>query len=238
MGGRQAIRIVWKSQFAATASRAKLWRRRGFGVDRRVGGTIPLKAISRTQPWSGWDTSHDADVQTQEPEAEEQTRLPGPDANERGSQDPQPASPAWQAAPGGDRRLEVRSVGQTHPPEGASGGFRWPPESRVTRSRDIRALLRRGRRKKTFLLDVFFLSSPGSGPRVGLVVPKHGHAAVKRNRLKRRLREICRREVLPELRGGRLQVDILVRARRGAYEGSYQQLRVELVRVVGELCSR
>ena len=37
-------------------------------------------------------------------------------------------------------------------------------------------------------------------PRVGIVVPRHQHSAVDRNRLKRRLRELVRLELLPALR--------------------------------------
>jgi len=121
--------------------------------------------------------------------------------------------------------------------EGAPGGFRLPASSRITRTRDIRALLRKGKRKKTSHLDVFFLSSEGPSSRFGIVVPKHRFRAVDRNRLKRRLREVGRREVIPGLRAGRISVDVLIRSRREAYGASYQQLRSELKDVVEELCS-
>ncbi len=124
------------------------------------------------------------------------------------------------------------------PETGAPGGFRLPPSSRITRTRDIRALLRKGGRKKTSHLDVFFLSSGRREPRLGLVVPKHGRRIVERNRLKRRLREVARQEVLPGLRRERVGADVLVRARREAYAAGYEELRRELVEVTKELCSR
>ena len=62
-----------------------------------------------------------------------------------------------------------------------------------------------------------------------MVVPKHRHRIVDRNRLKRRLREIGRREVLPRLRERGLEVDLLVRARREAYDAGFEDLRRELV---------
>jgi ribonuclease P protein component len=62
-----------------------------------------------------------------------------------------------------------------------------------------------------------------------LVVPKHRHRIVDRNRLKRRLREILRRELLPRLRLRSAPADVLVRARREAYDASFEELRVELV---------
>jgi len=61
---------------------------------------------------------------------------------------------------------------------------------------------------------------------VGFIVPKYGQNSVSRNRLKRRLREITRRELLPSLP----IVDIVVRARREAYGSSYAVLVDELIR--------
>lgn len=107
----------------------------------------------------------------------------------------------------------------------------------MTRTREIRALLREGKRKKTSHLDVFFLSSGARGIRLGLIVPKHRHNVVERNRVKRRLREIGRREVLPRLRMEACTGDLLIRARREAYAASYHQLRRELIQVAEELCS-
>jgi ribonuclease P protein component len=196
-----------------------------------------LKAIFRTQPWTEWVKSHDADVQTPEPETEKQAWVPGSHADQRGPEDPQPAAPAWQAASGGERRLEIGSVGMARPGAGAPGGFGLPPSSRITRPREIRTLLGRGRRKKTSRLDVFFLSSDGSEPRVGFVVPKHHRKVVDRNRVKRRLRELLRTELLPQLREEGLCLDVLIRARKEAYEASYRQLRRELQEVTEELCS-
>ncbi len=180
---------------------------------------------------------HDADVQTPEPEAEEQAWVPGPHADKRGPQDPQQASPKGPAASGGDRRLEIGRLELARPDAGAPGKFRLPPSSRITRTRDIRALLREGKRKKTSHLDVFFLSSEVSDPRFGLIVPKHRRRGVDRNLLKRRLREIGRKEVIPRLRREGARFDLLVRARREAYGASFKELRRELVDLVGELCS-
>jgi len=123
------------------------------------------------------------------------------------------------------------------PEVGAQTSLGLPPSSRITRARDIRAVLRSGRKRKTSHLDVFLLSSEGAGPRVGLIVPKHGRRVVDRNKVKRRLREVARKEVLPRLRGEGVSVDVLVRARRESYRASYQQLRRELVEVSEELCS-
>jgi ribonuclease P protein component len=57
--------------------------------------------------------------------------------------------------------------------------------------------------------------------RAGVVVPRYSYGAVERNRVKRRLREIVRLDVLRSLRG----VDLIVRALPSAYVASYADLR-------------
>lgn len=117
-------------------------------------------------------------------------------------------------------------------------GERYPPAARLRSSREIRATFREGRRFRAGPLEVFARPSPAGRPRVGLVVPRHGHTIVERNRLKRRLREIVRREWLPDaLEGGR-RVDVVVRARAGAYDVGFQELRSALLPTLGEIpCS-
>ena len=105
----------------------------------------------------------------------------------------------------------------------------FPRSRRITRSSEIRALLRRGKRSRTAHLDVFDSASPAARSRAGVIVPKYGHRIVDRNRLKRRLREVLRIDVLPALAGRDLTVDILVRARREAYRARFPDLRAELV---------
>ena len=61
------------------------------------------------------------------------------------------------------------------------------------------------------------------------MVPLHRHGTVERNRLKRRLREIARLELLPRLDQNSGPQDVLVRARREAYDADYATLRDELV---------
>ena len=64
------------------------------------------------------------------------------------------------------------------------------------------------------------------------MVPKHRRNSVERNRLKRRLREVLRLEVLPRLRERAVAVDVLVRARREAYDATFAQLHDELTDLV------
>lgn len=62
-------------------------------------------------------------------------------------------------------------------------------------------------------------------PRMGLIVPKFQSTAVARNRLRRRLTEIWRREI-QGLQGAR---DLIVRARREAYGATFAELRQEVL---------
>jgi len=59
-------------------------------------------------------------------------------------------------------------------------------------------------------------------------VAKHGHSSVERNRVKRRLRELTRRELLGGLRRLRPCADIVIRAKREAYNAPMAKLQSEL----------
>ena len=60
-----------------------------------------------------------------------------------------------------------------------------------------------------------------------MIVPRHGHTAVDRNRLKRRVREIVRLQLLPHLPA----IDLVIRARASAYEQPCAALATELADV-------
>lgn len=64
-------------------------------------------------------------------------------------------------------------------------------------------------------------------------MPRHGKSAVDRNRLKRRLREIIRQDVLPTDRG----LDIIVKTAPSAYAVPFADLRIEVNGVMGRLMS-
>lgn len=59
---------------------------------------------------------------------------------------------------------------------------------------------------------------------MGLIVPRFQSSAVARNRLRRQLKEIWRRE----LQGRQPGWDLLIRVRREAYRASFAELREEL----------
>lgn len=77
------------------------------------------------------------------------------------------------------------------------------------------------------------MASPLGHPRFGFVVPRYGETAVARNRLKRRLREIVRLEILPRMGS----IDAIIRARGVAYRVTFAELRRELARMGERLVS-
>jgi ribonuclease P protein component len=62
-------------------------------------------------------------------------------------------------------------------------------------------------------------------PRMGLIVPRYQSTAVARNRLRRRLREIWRREVQRHQPAW----DLVIRARREAYTAPFATLRDDVL---------
>jgi ribonuclease P protein component len=72
---------------------------------------------------------------------------------------------------------------------------------------------------------MIWMDNSSGQPRMGLIVPRFQSSAVARNRLRRRLREIWRRDIQPQQTGG----DILIRVRREAYQASFDALRGQLL---------
>jgi ribonuclease P protein component len=101
---------------------------------------------------------------------------------------------------------------------------------RITRAAELRAIMTQGKRLRTDHLDLFTRPSPAGFSRLAVVVSKGDQNAVRRNQLRRRLREIGRREVLPVLAAA---TDVVARTRRAAYDASFETLRREFV---GSLC--
>lgn len=172
---------------------------------------------------------HETNIPPSEPKASAKARLPGPDEDESRPGHDQPASPQGPQAARGDDPQEVGEAGR--------GRFRIPRSARIRLKSEIQALFRRGERRRTGHLDVFVADSPALRPRLALVIPKHGHNIVKRNRLKRRLREAARQELLPRCRDCGVALDVLVRARREAYDAGFDALRSEIIELAEQLCS-
>jgi ribonuclease P protein component len=102
---------------------------------------------------------------------------------------------------------------------------------RITRGSELTTCWDAGRRRHTQHLDLVWRHSASGHARLGLIVPLHQSTAVARNQLRRRLREILRRDVLRNLPA----VDLVIRAKRSAYTASFAVLRDELTGVVETL---
>jgi ribonuclease P protein component len=87
-------------------------------------------------------------------------------------------------------------------------------------------VLQQGRRRRFRFVDIAWVQAEAGHARLGLIVPKFQSTAVARNRLRRRLREIWRRQVAPGLAG----IEAVVRARREAYQASFSELQRDLER--------
>ena len=172
---------------------------------------------------------NEADIQSAQSQARKQARVPLQNEDSGWSTRAQSPTQTRSRPVGGDDRREVTTT-QKH-------GEGLPRSARIRRSTEIRALLERGKRKRTTSVDVFFMSSPASFSRLGVIVPKHGRRIVERNRLKRRLREIGRRSVLPHMDEKSCEGDVLIRARRRAYAATFEELAREVNEAVEAFCS-
>jgi len=102
---------------------------------------------------------------------------------------------------------------------------RFPRAHRLARASDVRRCLTKGRRRRFEHLDMIWTDNTAGHPRMGLIVPKFQASGVARNRLRRRLKEIWRRE----LQAHQPAWDLVIRTRREAYEASFDQLREQLL---------
>ena len=122
----------------------------------------------------------------------------------------------------------------------AAGGEGFPRARRVRKRLDYLRIQNQGRRYSTPHMLVFAISNPepseGSGPptRFGVTVSRKVGNAVTRNRVKRWIRESCRRwgEALPQ------SLDIVVVARPQAARAGFAPISAELASLTKRLRSR
>lgn len=111
------------------------------------------------------------------------------------------------------------------------GGEGFPRLQRLTRGADIRRVANEGKPVRARHVEARHTASPLGVPRVGFVVPRYKQSAVDRNRLKRRLRELVRRRLLPILP----PLDVVLRVKPSAYRADFAALQADVDRVVGAL---
>lgn len=109
-----------------------------------------------------------------------------------------------------------------------------PSANRLTKKRDIERVFQKGR--STYVGGLGLRAAPNdlAPSRFTVVVSlKVSKKATKRNRLKRRLREIIRRELLPKVKGGH---DGLMLTKKELLELSFDELKkltIELFKKAG-----
>jgi ribonuclease P protein component len=100
---------------------------------------------------------------------------------------------------------------------------------RLTKTADFALCYKKGRMAKGHYVVVYARGNNLADTRVGFSVSKKLGKAVKRNKVKRRLREIVRRERLVT------GVDIVVAARMAATKAEFQQLSAEVHEALNRL---
>lgn len=80
-------------------------------------------------------------------------------------------------------------------------------------------------------MDIAWYPNDSGHARLGVIVPRHGETAVARNRLRRRVREIARRQILPQLGA----LDLVVKPRPPAYRAAFDALARDLERWAASL---
>jgi ribonuclease P protein component len=105
-----------------------------------------------------------------------------------------------------------------------------PRANRLCQRKDFSKVYSRGRQIRSPLVALYVLARSGVEPRFGISVNKKVGGAVQRNKVKRRLREVCRRV----LRSSAPPGDYVLVAQKGVLDADFEGLSV----TVGELMSR
>jgi ribonuclease P protein component len=96
---------------------------------------------------------------------------------------------------------------------------------RLVRKADFEAVYRRGARLKSPQFVVFYCANGGPSSRFGISLKKALGGAVVRNRIRRRIREILRRNSLEIASGW----DLVMHPRRSVASANFAALQAELV---------
>jgi ribonuclease P protein component len=163
------------------------------------------------------DNPHEALVSAAQQTPDQQARIPRAHGHALGTGRPLPPSEEGPQAADGLAAHEARGL--------LTPSARLPRAHRLARASDIRRCLNQGRRRRFEHLDMIWIDNTTGHPRMGLIVPKFRSSAVARNRLRRRLREIWRQHLQSEQPAW----DLVIRARREAYDAPFGGLRDQLL---------
>lgn len=107
-------------------------------------------------------------------------------------------------------------------------GLAFSKPSRLLRRAEFRRVYEEGQRRSASLCTVFLRSNGRAQSRLGITVPARVGKAVRRNRIKRRLREIFRLNLSAIPAGW----DIVVNPRGQAAEAEFARLQREFLRLM------
>ena len=135
--------------------------------------------------------------------------------------------PGDAVAPAEEGPQEAHRPGRQEARESLTGSEARPRASRLAGRADRGRCLEAGQRRRSQWLEFVWTDNTAGHPRMGLIVPRFQSTAVARNRLRRRLTEIWRREVRP-VQGA---ADLIIRVRREAYDASFADLRMVMLKL-------
>jgi len=103
----------------------------------------------------------------------------------------------------------------------------FPKSRRLLRHADFERVYKQGRRHFAVHMTVFYLQRENvpAGLRVGFTVSKVLGGAVQRNRMKRRLREVVRLSVQPEV-----AVDVVINPKRSLLAADFGEVQSEVAK--------
>ncbi len=160
------------------------------------------------------------DLQTQQTQTQEDSRLFGADVNESGAQ--------CHKAPQVERAMAIDRLIPSIPP-GPKGANRFPKSERLSRQKDIEACLREGKRYKHPLMTLYVRWREGEGRRIAFSVGrKVAKKATMRNRIKRWLREAYRTKRWAMKEG----VDLFVIAQPACAAANFQSVDAALTELL------
>jgi ribonuclease P protein component len=161
-------------------------------------------------------------IPAEQKEATQQTRLHASDVNEIGKGHTQEEKGE------GSKKTRTRlSATASSNSTARSSTHPMPPNRvfhRLHRRKDILRVIKKGKRVRGSSFDLVILKGEEGLLRIAVVVPLHGMRAVDRNRVRRRAKEAIDRGGFLE----RINGDVVVRAKRTAYERSYKDISEEL----------